>query len=91
MPRYLLDSDAVIDFFKGFPSTVDFVQDLYRQGTTSCTCDIVMAEVYAGLHPAERQRGQELLASLMFLATSPDAARQAGVWRYDFARHGVQL
>ena len=81
MTRYLLDTDAVIDYFKGFPPTVDLIPTLYRQGGDLCTCDEVIAEVYASLHPFERERGRELLASLQFLSTSADAAGQAGVWR----------
>lgn len=91
MTLYLLDTDAVIDFFKGFPSTVELIQHLFQQGETLCTCAVVMAEMYAGLNPSERGRGQELLGSLRFFATSPGAARQAGLWRYAFARQGVQL
>jgi predicted nucleic acid-binding protein len=88
---YLLDTDAVIDFFKGFPSSVELIQQLFRHGETLCTCAVVMAEVHAGLHPTERGRGEELLGSLRFFAASPGAARQAGLWRYAFARQGVQL
>jgi predicted nucleic acid-binding protein len=51
MTRYLLDTDAVIDFFNGFLP----------------------------------------ISSLRFLPTSPKSGRQAGVWRYDFARRGKQL
>ncbi|MGH2617604.1 MAG: PIN domain-containing protein [Thermomicrobiales bacterium] len=91
MTRYLLDTDAVIDVFNGYSPTVDLVQGLYEQGDTLCTCAVVMAEVYAGLHPPERERGQVFLRSLQFLATPPGAARQAGLWRYDFARQGIQL
>ena len=91
MGRYLLDTDAVIDYLNGVPSTVALIQTLYQQGDGLCTCDIVTAEVHAGLHPSERERGSELLASLRFLPTSPDAASQAGVWRYDHARRGRQL
>jgi predicted nucleic acid-binding protein len=88
---YLLDTDAVIDFFKGFPSSVEQIQQLFQQGENLCTCAVVMAVVYAGLNPTERGRGEELLGSLRFFATSPGAARQAGLWRYAFARQGVQL
>ena len=91
MALYLLDTDAVIDFFKGFPSSVELIQRLFQAGETLCTCAVVMAEVYAGLNPTEQSRGEELLRSLRFFATSPAAAKQAGLWRYAFARQGVQL
>ena len=66
---YLLDTDAVIDFFKGFPSSVELIQQLFQQGENLCTCAMFVAEVYAGLNPAERGRGEELLGSLRFFAT----------------------
>jgi predicted nucleic acid-binding protein len=88
---YLLDTDAVIDFFKGFPTSVELIQRLFQEGETLSTCAVVMAEVYAGLNPTEQSRGEELLRSLRFFATSPGVAKQAGLWHYAFARQGVQL
>jgi hypothetical protein len=88
---HLLDSDAVIDYFKGFPSTVGLIRSLYQQGDDFCTCDVVIAEVVAGLAPAERWRGEDLLSAFRFLPTSFSGARQAGLWRYDYARRGLQL
>jgi len=70
---YLLDTDAVIDFFKRFPSSVELIQQLFQQGENLCTCAVVMAVVYAGLNPIERGRGEELLGSLRFFATTPGA------------------
>jgi predicted nucleic acid-binding protein len=34
---------------------------------------------------------EALLSSMQVLPTSMRAARQAGIWRYDFARQGQQL
>ncbi|MCC7022165.1 MAG: type II toxin-antitoxin system VapC family toxin [Thermomicrobiales bacterium] len=91
MPRYLLDTDAVIDFFKGVASTVELVDRLYRQDDALCTCGVVIAEVYTGLSPRERAEAELFLASMRFLSTSLATARQAGLWRYEFARRGRQL
>lgn len=91
MTRYLLDSDAVIDFLNGVATTADLIDTLYQQQDTLCTCDVVIAEVHAGLLPADRERGRRLLGSLWFLACAPTAAELAGVWRYDFRRRGLQL
>ena len=60
-------------------------------GRTLCTCDIVITEVYSGLRPHERPRAEVFLSSLQFLPASPNAARRAGEWRYDYARQGIQL
>lgn len=91
MTAYVLDTDAVIDYFKGFPSTLDLIRGLTQQGDDLCTCDVVVAEVHSGLAPSDRQRGDAFLSALRFLPTSPRAARQAGRWRYDYARRGRQL
>ena len=91
MTRYLLDSDVVIEFFKGVAPALDFMSDLYRQGDTICTCAVVMAEVYSGFRPFELQQGDVLLRSMRFLTASPEVGRQAGLWRYEFARQGLQL
>lgn len=91
MARYLLDADAAIDYLNGVAATAELIDDLYRQQETLSTCDVVVAEVYAGLLPSEREHGRRLLGSFRFLASNPGAARHAGIWRHDFRRQGVQL
>ena len=91
MTSFLLDTDGVIDYFKGFRPTLELIQQLVRQGDDLCTCDVVVAEVYSGLTPDERPLGEAFLAALRFVAASPEASRQAGQWRYAYARRGRQL
>ncbi len=91
MTLYLLDSDAIIDVLKGIVSTRDFIRTLVRDGHTLALCDITTAEVWSGLHPQERPQGEQFLASLVYLPTSQAAARQAGQWRYAYARQGTTL
>lgn len=91
MSRYLIDSDAIIDYLKGIASSIQLLQSLLRDGHTLATSDIVLAEVYAGLLPHERAAGERLLESLAFLSTSRQAARQAGDWRYAYSRRGTQV
>ncbi|MGI8969696.1 MAG: PIN domain-containing protein [Dehalococcoidia bacterium] len=91
MTRYLLDSASVIDYLKGTAPSVSLIQSLNRQGNVPCTCDIVIAEVYAGLYPEDQAQAEVLLSSLEFLPTSPEAAAQAGKWKYTFARQGQTL
>jgi predicted nucleic acid-binding protein len=49
MPPYLLDTDSIIDYLKGLAFSVAFTEELDRHGMTLATCDIVVAEVHAGL------------------------------------------
>jgi hypothetical protein len=91
MGRFLLDTDAVIDYLLGVPASVTLIQRLYERGDTLCVCDVVIAEVYAGLCPPHREAAERLLSACVFLPTSAAAAQQAGVWRYELARQGTAL
>jgi predicted nucleic acid-binding protein len=88
---HLLDTDSIVDYLAGFVSTVDFLDDLLAVGDRFLTCDVVIAEIYAGLRPEREAAAMTMLQHLGFLPTSLQAARQAGVWRYAFARTGVPL
>jgi predicted nucleic acid-binding protein len=91
MALYLLDSDAVIDYLNRFPPTLLLLRSLNDGGETLCTCDVVLAEVYAGLQPAGEKPASEFLPTLRFLTSSAVAAEQAGRWRYAFNRQGRPL
>lgn len=91
MASYLLDTDAIIDYLFGIPSSVALLQGLQSKGDLLCVCDVVTAEVYAGLKPEHREPAERLLNACMFLGTGPEAAKQAGEWRYAYARQGVVL
>jgi predicted nucleic acid-binding protein len=89
--RYLLDSDAVIDYLRGIADSLVVIRGLGDAGDLLCVCDVVLAEVYSGLRPEDRSSAGVLLDTLHYLPTSPEAARQAGEWRYHYARRGVVL
>jgi predicted nucleic acid-binding protein len=91
MTRCLLDSDAVIDYLKGFAPTVALIQRLNRQGDIPCVCAVVTGEIYAGLNPDQQAQAERFLNALEFLPTSIQAARQAGAWKYAYARQGTPL
>ena len=91
MTRYLLDSDTVIQFLKGDAQATQLVEELYRQGDMLCTCAVVMTEVYSGLRSCDFRQGDKFLQSMRFLTAAPEIGRQAGVWRHEFARQGLQL
>jgi tRNA(fMet)-specific endonuclease VapC len=90
MERFLLDADAVIDYLKNVGESIALIRQLHGRGDL-CSCNVVLAEVYSGLHPRDRARARRFLDALRFLPTSPTAARQAGEWRYEYARRGRAL
>ena len=91
MALYLLDSDAVIDCLNRFSPTLAFLRELAASEDILCTCDVVLAEVYAGLHPRHEAIASDFLPSLRFLSGSPEAAEQAGRWRYAYNQQGRAL
>ncbi len=91
MAYYLLDTDAIIDYLAGIPSSVVLIRDLHSQGDFLCISAIVIAEVYAGLRPQERDKAYKLVTSCLYLPTAAEDAQQAGEWRYEYARKGVTL
>jgi predicted nucleic acid-binding protein len=82
----LLDSDAVIDLLRGIEPSVELLRSVAAAGDTLGICDVVLAEVFAGLRPEDRAAVASVLAGFAYLRTSAEAARQAGEWRHDFAR-----
>ncbi|HYI13929.1 MAG TPA: PIN domain-containing protein [Thermomicrobiales bacterium] len=87
----MIDSDLLIDYVRGIPATVAHIQQLQASGEILCTCDVVIAEVESGLSSAQSPAAQVLVDELVLLERNASAARQAGRWRYDYARKGIAL
>ena len=91
MAAYLLDADAVIDFINRHTPTVALVEQLILNDERLCTCEVVLAEVYAGLTQRDEERASKFLQTLDFLPGTSESAERAGRWRYQFARRGRVL
>lgn len=91
MGYFLLDTDAIIDYLAGVASSVKLIQDLHDRGDSLCVCDVVIAEVYSGLRPQDREKAEKLPSACTFLSTQAEDARTAGSWRYEHARRGITL
>ena len=91
MTRYLLDTSALIDFSKDQASARRFVLEAIDAGDELGVSPINAAEFYAGLSPRERAGWDRFFADLSYWPISLEAARQAGVWRYQFGRQGATL
>jgi predicted nucleic acid-binding protein len=91
MTRYLLDTDALIDFSKGVePVTARLLA--WIDGTEVVgVCAISVAEFCAGLSSEQAGEVQDLLDSLTYWDISRTAAVRAGQDRYSFARAGVTI
>jgi predicted nucleic acid-binding protein len=91
MARFLLDTDAIVDYINQRPEVMSLLRRLTSQGETLCVCTVVLTEIYSGIGERPEPRASELLAISEYLPASEAIARQAGAWRYAYARRGFQL
>src|SRR5438309_266989 len=91
MTLYLPDCDAIIDYLRGIPSSMAFLDEFVAGGDILCTCSVVVGEVFAGAHPKQVARTEHVLNGLLFLPATRESGRRAGEWRFAFARRGITL
>lgn len=91
MTRYLLDTTGLIDFSKGREPATSRMLRMIESGDEVGVCAVVVAEFYAGLSAEQRVAWEEFIDALRFWAEDRSSAKQAGIWRYEFARRGMPL
>jgi predicted nucleic acid-binding protein len=91
MTRFLLDTDVLIDFSNGHEPGLSFVCRAVDDGDELGVTAINLCEFWSGLTDQQRLAWEEFFEPLEYWVISPTAAKQAGRWRYDFARRGRQL
>lgn len=91
MTRYLLDTSVLVDFSKGREPALSRILKMVESGDELGVCATIVGEFYSGLAPQQRARWDDFFEAMRFWAESREAARQAGIWRYEFARKGTPL
>ena len=86
----LLDTDVLVDFFRGHRKAVAFVNARSAQIILS---SIVVAELYAGVRGDREQAALEALVSLFrVVPVSGEIAKTGGLYKRDYGKsHGVGL
>ncbi len=87
---FLLDTDVLIDFLRGYDKAVDFVMANSHKIILS---SIVVAELYAGVKGATELTALDNFVSLFtVISVTSENARAGGLYKRDFAKsHGVGL
>jgi predicted nucleic acid-binding protein len=88
---YLLDTTALIDYFRGRTGIIELVGALAHQGHHLGLCCVSVAELYAGLSEDESSAATPLIDSMEYHEISLATAKEAGRYRYEFARRGRAL
>lgn len=87
---FLLDTDVLIDFLRGYSTAVDFVTTNSHKILLST---IVVAELYAGVKGSSELTALDHFVSLFpVIPVTYEISRAGGFYKRDFAKsHGVGL
>ena len=91
MTDHLLDSTALVDYFRRRRTAIDLLERLEAQGHRLAVCAVGLAEVYSGFDARERIENGPIIDRWFYYETTPAIAKEAGRYRYEFARIGTTL
>jgi len=89
--KLLLDTSILIDVLRLKNQRSEWLAGLVRGGHTLSTATLNIAEIYAGMRPAEESRTEALLSGLELYELSGTSARLAGRLKNTWARKGHTL
>lgn len=87
---FLLDTTALIDFFRGRRQIIELLNKLTEEAPLAA-CPITVSEVFSGVQPGELLKVEEFLEALEFYPISYKASRQAGLYRRAYQKKGISL
>jgi predicted nucleic acid-binding protein len=87
----IVDSSFVIDHLLGDAGAIARWDRVFTGGERPFVTEIVVCEVRAGLREADEHHLLAFLRPIEFVQPGPDAALQAGRWRYAAHRRGRHL
>ncbi len=91
MSAFIIDTDILVDLSKNQPSAILWFKKAFEEGLELAVCSINIAEFYSGITPNKRLLWDSFFESLEFWAITKNISRQAGIWRYNFARTGITI
>ena len=91
MTDHLLDTNALIDYFRRIRSTLNLIERLETEGHRLAVCSVGLAELYSGFSQQQRIAADPVVDRWFYYETTPAIAKEAGRYRYEFARIGTTL
>lgn len=92
MPKYLLDSDVIIEWLRRNERVVAWLNARDAAGDFLACTPVSVAEIYAGLRPREEFIINDILHILHCVDITERVGRKAGHYRQTFgASHGVEI
>lgn len=92
MLKNLIDTDVLIDYLRGLPQAVKFLEKIIADDTCYISA-MTVAELYVGVREGkERQMLEKFLQAFSVIPIDSNIAEQGGVYRRDYGKsHGVGL
>lgn len=91
MNRYLLDTTALLLFFRNHPTAVAWLGEQAAAGEKMSICPVQLAEVYTLMKPHEEDRTRQLLGSFECLPLTSRIGELAGMIRNRFWQDNRRL
>ena len=92
MPKYLLDSDVIIEWLRRSGSVVEWLKRHDAAGDFIGWTPVSIAEVYAGVRPREEFIIADLTRVLHCVELDERVGRKAGAYRRQFGpSHGLEI
>lgn len=88
--RLLLDTDVIVDYLRGRPEAVEYLES---RNDTLLLSSITVAELFAGVREGrERTALSALLNAFEIVSVNREIAERGGLYRREYGRtHGVGL
>ena len=88
-PKFLIDTDVLVDFLRGFPLAIEYIKTHSEDIIISA---ISVAELYAGVKDSEREQLDALISLFEVIPATKEVAVTGGLLKQQyFKTHGVGL
>ena len=88
---YLLDTDIMIAFLRGYSPSVDLLTDLVEKGAKFSISAVTVVEIETGIQNREREKTNEFLDVLEIHPLERKTAHWAGRFLREYRNKGISL
>lgn len=90
MQTILFDTDYLIDFLRGKPSSRDVIMTAWSKNQAYISI-LSVYELYAGMRPSEAKVTDDCIGAFHIEPITLDISKKAGTMRYKYRQQGITL
>ena len=92
MERVLIDTDIIVDFFRGYNSTKRFFGNILKKNVQAFVSVITIAEIYAGIRGGEQEQIESFFLKYKEIPIYGTISKLAGLLKNRYGKsHGLML